>query len=72
MFGNACLCTLFAYYYYLSTKPFDLEIQDIIDRFGIDSNFIYLYKEGHHTIRNKGDLDSFIKLRLQSLLYKAI
>ena len=28
---------------------------------------IYLYKEGHHTVRNKGDLDSGIKTKTSNL-----
>ena len=30
--------------------------------FGINSNYP-LYKEGHHTVRNKGELDSGVKTK---------
>ena len=36
--------------------------------FGIYSNYLSLYyKEGHHTVRNKGAVDSFIKTKTSFL-----
>ena len=31
------------------------------------TRIIYLYKEGHHTVRNKDDLDTGIKTKTSSL-----
>ena len=33
----------------------------------VSIRFIYLYKEGPHTVRNKDDLDSGIKTRTSNL-----
>ena len=37
------------------------------NRFGKNSNYLSLYKEGHNTVRNKGDLDSVIKTKTSIL-----
>ena len=45
---------------------FDITYKYYKESFDINSNYLS-YKEGHHTLRNKGDLDSVIKAKTSIL-----